>query len=265
MKKVIRIIFWCLFGISTVLLLSFSSDFQRKQIMSQPTIYLEIQDGIALMTEEELLQKLKTANLYHNKIKKEDLDISAIENFIANLNEVEKVEVFSELGEKWFIKTTIKRPVARILKNNGNGFYIDSNGKLMKLTPGVKPRILTFTGVENIKDSDLNYSKLINNDSLITKNRLSDIYRISSYVCNDAFYDAQIVQVHFTNEDGFILIPRVGKHEIIFGMANSDEVVARKFKQLTTFYEEVIPYEGWDKYKSINLKFDNQIVAKKNK
>ena len=71
------------------------------------------------------------------------------------------------------------------------------------------------------------------------------------------------MQLHYDEQDGFVLIPRVGGHQIVFGMANSDEAVAKKFGKLTTFYEEVIPYEGWNTYQSINLRYKNQIVAKK--
>jgi len=46
-------------------------------------------------------------------------------------------------------------------------------------------------------------------------------------------------------------------------MAKSDKEVETKFKKLKVFYKEVIPYEGWDKYQSIDLRFDKQIVGKK--
>src|SRR5690554_2439196 len=133
----------------------------------------------------------------------------------------------------------------------------------MRLSPYAKPKILAFTGLEQLISVEMGYDEIINNDSLKTKSKMDQIYRISNYVCNDAFYDAQIVQVHYTKNDGFVLIPRVGDNKIIFGSANSDEMVSNKFEKLTTFYDEVIPYEGWDKYESINLKFKGQIVAKK--
>jgi cell division protein FtsQ len=39
--------------------------------------------------------------------------------------------------------------------------------------------------------------------------------------------------------------------------------VREKFEKLKIFYREAIPYEGWDKYEEINLKFKRQIVCKK--
>ncbi|HEU0226151.1 MAG TPA: hypothetical protein VFQ86_00280, partial [Arachidicoccus soli] len=87
---------------------------------------------------------------------------------------------------------------------------------------------------------------------------------ISMYVCKDTFYNAQIEQVYYTDSTGFVLVPRVGEQKIIFGDAISDNMVKKKFKKLSIFYKDVIPFEGWEKYKTINLEFNDQIVATKN-
>src|SRR5690554_7700331 len=72
----------------------------------------------------------------------------------------------------------------------------------MRLSPYAKPKILAFTGLEQLISVEMGYDEIINNDSLKTKSKMDQIYRISNYVCNDAFYNAQIVQVHYTKKDG---------------------------------------------------------------
>lgn len=263
MKKWIKIAAWTLFALGTLVLLAFGRSYQLSKEMNAPEITLSIQDGIALINEAEIKAALINKNLYHEGITQEELDINAIEDYLKNMNEIEQVDVYSRLSSNWFINAKIKRPYARIILPNKDDFFIDNNGKVMGLSPYAKPRILTITGLSSRIPIDVKYTDLINNDSLITKYKISDCYRISRYVCNDDFYDALIVQVHYTKEDGFLLTPRLGNHQIIFGHAESEEEVSRKFEKLTTFYEEVIPYEGWKKYKTIDLRFKNQIVAKK--
>ena len=75
--------------------------------------------------------------------------------------------------------------------------------------------------------------------------------------------NAQIGQIHREKNGDFVLIPQVGSHTIIFGSAFSDREVEEKFKKLKVFYEEGLPYEGWNKYDIINLKYKKQIVCKK--
>ncbi|RFC54442.1 cell division protein FtsQ/DivIB [Brumimicrobium aurantiacum] len=251
-----------IFG-GTVFLLIAANQKIAKQRLGAPIINLNVQDGVTLLTEEELLKELYTLHLFRDSMSKSELKIDEIENYIEGMNEVLTADVYMQLDNQWHIDVKTRRPIARIMGSGNVDFYIDNDYKLMRLSPYSKPKILAFTGLEEVMSTKTEYNDLINNDSLKTICKLDQIYRISKYVCNDAFYNAQIVQVHYTLNDGFVLIPRVGKHRIIFGEAESEQMVVDKFKKLTTFYDEVIPYEGWSKYESINLKFKDQIVAKK--
>ena len=105
--------------------------------------------------------------------------------------------------------------------------------------------------------------EIINNDSLKSIRKLDDIYRISNYVCKDSLMNALIGQVYLEKNGDFILIPLVGKQTILFGSANSDEVVADKFNRLKVFYKEGMPHEGWEKYNTIIVKYEGQIVCRK--
>jgi cell division protein FtsQ len=74
---------------------------------------------------------------------------------------------------------------------------------------------------------------------------------------------ALIGQVYVQKDGQFLLVPLVGEQIIEFGKAETDKVVEEKFSKLKVFYKEAIPYEGWEKYKSISLKYDKQIVCAK--
>lgn len=263
MKKIFKIALLVLLSGGTMFVLVAANKKTSEQLMEKPIIDLTVQDGISLLTEQELLNELYTLKLFQVGMRKSDLKISEIESYIREMNEVLDAQVYVELDNKWHIDLITRRPVARIVRQGNDDFYINNDCSLMNLSPYSKPRVLAFTGMEELIGNKTSYEKIINNDSLKTKLKLNQIYQISNYVCNDTFYNAQIVQVHYREKDGFILIPRVGNHEIIFGLAESQDIVEAKFKKLTTFYNEVIPYEGWDKYESINLKFKGQIVAKK--
>ncbi len=80
---------------------------------------------------------------------------------------------------------------------------------------------------------------------------------------NDKFWSSEIVQiVAHEAADGDLkleLIPRSGDHTIIFGGPYDIE---KRLDNIKTFYREVLPNEGWDKFKSINVEYKNQIVCK---
>ena len=72
-----------------------------------------------------------------------------------------------------------------------------------------------------------------------------------------------IGQAYLDQYGDFVLIPLVGEQKIIFGFASSNQQVEDKFRRLKIFYEEGMPFEGWQKYSEINLKYDGQIVGRK--
>ncbi|MFR9536967.1 MAG: hypothetical protein SNJ11_00350 [Rikenellaceae bacterium] len=80
---------------------------------------------------------------------------------------------------------------------------------------------------------------------------------------NDKFWSSEIVQIvasESTSGDLKLeLIPRSGSHTIIFGELNDMD---EKLDNCKTFYKEVLPSQGWNKFKSINIEYKSQIVCK---
>ena len=93
-------------------------------------------------------------------------------------------------------------------------------------------------------------------------NWMGKVLELGNYMSNDSFWNAQIEQIYVDTAGDIILIPRVGDHTIIFGDLND---IDTKFNKLYTFYRNVAPAEGWEKYSSVNLKYKDQIICKLNK
>ena len=123
--------------------------------------------------------------------------------------------------------------------------------------------LLIFSGFIKDKFSHKSVPEIINNDSLKSIKKIDEIYRISSYVCNDTLMSKLIGQVYLEKNGDFILIPLLGDQKIIFGSANSELEIKEKFDRLRVFYEEAMPFEGWDKYDEISVKYEGQIVCRK--
>ncbi len=179
------------------------------------------------------------------------------------MTEVKTARVYKNHGGKWQIDVVLKCPIARVFDVKNNSYYLDKEGDVIKRSSLHTARVILFNG--NIKDPvpDNKLGLIINNDSLKSIRILDDIYRISNYVCNSPFFQALIGQVYVDAKNEFILIPVLGNQKIRFGSAESEKVVADKFKRIEVFYEEAMPFEGWDKYSEISVKYNGQIVCKK--
>jgi cell division protein FtsQ len=179
------------------------------------------------------------------------------------MNEVKSVKVFASIGKKWTIDVELRKPIARIFNQRGESFYLDNEGHTMQPSELHTARVVVVNGFIPDRLNTENVSTIINNDSLISIRKLDDIYRITNYVCNDPLLHAQIAQIFLEKSGDFVLTPQIGGHRIVFGSANTNKEVSEKFQKLKTFYKEAIPYEGWNKYSEITLKYENQIVCKK--
>ena len=84
----------------------------------------------------------------------------------------------------------------------------------------------------------------------------------------------QIVQINVLPNKSIELVPRVGNHIVCLGQLPEESLVSvqqdsivsftlRKLERLEKFYRYGLSVAGWDKYKYIDIEFDNQIICKR--
>ena len=256
---------WFFFFSGIVVLMYFSNDALRKRLLEEPEIIVRVDGENVFITEKELLKLLKRQRLLFQGQRQNELDIEKMEAFINSISQVKTTRVFLRVDGSWKIEVVLRKPIARIFNSAGESFYLDSEGNTMLTTPSHAARILVITGNIPDRKESVSVAKIINNDSLISIRKLDDIYRISDYVCNDPLFHSLIGQIHLEKSGDFILVTLVGDQKIVFGSAYSEKEVEEKFEKLRLFYEEALPYEGWNTYSEISLKFEDQIVCKKKK
>lgn len=262
-NRKIKIASWSAFALLVIVLLFVARKQQEEMVAATPTIAISVVDENAFLTEQELVVRLKRNNLIYSGQQMKDLNTTAIEAFIRKMHEVELVDVYKRLGGNWNIRVKVRQPYARIFNRDGQSFYVDSKGAMMDPSPNFTARVLVFSGNIADKSDSLTVAEIENDPELAKKRSLDEIYRIAKYINGDDFLRAQIVQVHRDRWGDYLLIPQVGDHEIVFGTANNDQEVREKFEKLKIFYQEGLPYEGWNVYEQINLKYRNQIVCRK--
>ena len=263
MKKWIKPVLWVLFGVGILVLLYFVEIAQREAVVAKPDIVIHVDGENAFITQEELYERLRSKGFFAPGQKHSELDVQQIEQYIREMSEVKEVKVFTRLGDAWVIDIVMRKPIARIFNLYNETFYLDEDGFKMQISELHTARVVVVSG--NIPDrlNKENVAEIINNDSLKSIRKLDDVYRISNYVCKNPFLQSLVGQINLKKNGDFVLIPLVGGQKIIFGSAQSDEEVKSKFEKLAIFYREAIPYEGWNKYDEISLKYGNQIVCKR--
>lgn len=98
-----------------------------------------------------------------------------------------------------------------------------------------------------------------------TEEKYADFLKLINFVRtveSDGYWSAEIVQIVASSASSgaieLVLIPRSGDFRIVFGEIDDTE---RKFDKLMKFYRDGLGNIGWDRYRTINLKYNNQVVC----
>src|SRR5690554_8113523 len=101
MKRILKISLFIILIVGTIFVLVSANHNAIKQPVSAPEINLEVQDGISLLTEQELMNELKVKQLYREGLMKSELKVDEIEDYIRGMNRSEERRVGKECKYGW--------------------------------------------------------------------------------------------------------------------------------------------------------------------
>lgn len=179
------------------------------------------------------------------------IEVERLERVLEEDPFILNADVYIDAQNEINIIVSQRQPVLRIIDNNGLNYYLDKDGFKLPLSKHYSARVLVATG--NIPPHVPDFLER-------KKHVLKDLFLLAEMIGQDDFYHAMFEQLFVSNRGEFTLIPMVGNQKVIFGkLDNAQDKLAR----LKLFYKEGMPYRGWHRYKTINLKYDNQVVCKK--
>ncbi|MCF6296463.1 MAG: cell division protein FtsQ [Flavobacteriaceae bacterium] len=228
--------------LSVVFLYGFAS--HRNANKKIEDIDVIFKNGDNLFISYEMVNKLliQSLNTKGNQ-SKENLNLNNLERFVQNNDMIEKAEIFLTLKGSLRALITQRTPVLRVANSTGS-YYYDKQGKKMPLSNNYSARV-------PITSSKLN------------KEKCNDIIYLANKIKNDNFLRKQIIgikQIENKGTNQFELKTRLGNQIIIFGKLKK---VNEKIKKLKVFYQKSISDNTLNNYKTINLKFKNQVVCAK--
>ena len=178
------------------------------------------------------------------------IDVERLEKVLKEEPFVLKANAFVNAENIVKISIVQRQPVLRIIDRNGANYYLDEKAFKMPLSKHFSARVLVATG--NIPPYVLDYKGNV-------QDMLHHLFELAQTIRGDDFLQPLVEQIYVNNKGELTLVPKVGRQKILFGRYSS---VEDKLKRLKIFYTEALPYEGWRKYRTIDLNFQGQIVAK---
>lgn len=183
-----------------------------------------------------------------------EIPTQEIEKQIAANPYIAFVKVYQEMDGVLHISVKQREPVLRVINASSQDYYIDSEGYKMPISSNFTAHVLVANG----KIEEHFSGKL----EKIESKMLNDLYKTALFIKGDTLWNAQIEQVFVNQKSEMEFVPRVGMQKILVGTADDLEL---KMRNLLIFYKKAMPKVGWDTYKTINIKYTNQIIGEKNK
>jgi cell division protein FtsQ len=203
--------------------------------------FLDEDDIVSLMELKK--DNLKGANL-------DRVNMKEVEKKILRDPFIQDAQLYSDLKGNLVVSAELRRPIARIVRNDGPDGYISEDGTIMPVSDHFTSRVILISG---------SYVKHILNQSNLTSTEDGiQLMELINKVREDEFWNAQIAQLDIDSKTRITIYPQVGDERIEFGRP---ENVETKLKKLMIFYKEILPRMGWNKYDRVNLEYEGQIVA----
>lgn len=252
-RKIIRgliVVFWLLVttGVCTLLVAGIKSKNARLCQQINLRIIGPV-DGLFL-DKKEILRLLNAVNgpIEHRSM--QSIDLHKLEDTLRHQPWISKAELFFTNQGVLDIEVVEREPVARVFTVGGHSFYIDSELVRLPLHPNYIARKPIFTGfpsdavVMNASDSAL----------------LQDIHDMGKFIYANPFWLAQIEQIDISADKQFTMIPKVGNQIVYLG---DGKHIASKLNKLMIFYKDVLRTASWNRYSTIHVGYQGQIVATK--
>ena len=247
---------WMVIGSGMLVLLIAAMGKQKKNTCRDYVVTIKgNQEENFFLDKTEIVKLLKVAAKGNIKGQsKESFNLLEMESLLEDNVWIKDAQLYFDNKDVLHVSVTEREPVARIFTSSGKTFYIDVDEKGIPLSENLSTKLPVFTNVPDKKDR-------AKKDSLLIR----DIRTTAQFISSNPFWKSQVAQVDLVQSDAdgswqFEMVPVVGNHIVKLG---DGENIDQKFNRLFIFYKEILSRTGFDKYKTIDVRFAGQVIGGK--
>ena len=222
----------------TAVMLAFGTIKNNDRILRDPSIVFVGKHKLFL-THDNVNNLLVQKNQSLKNEQKEALALNEVELALKSNKLVKNAEVSVSVDGDVRIEIEQKTPIARVITNDS--YYVDNQGKAMPLSENYSARVPMVSGYVNPND-------------------LSALTKLAHRIEQDVFYKTQVVHIHANENNTFTMRLRTYDFVIQLGELNA---LDKKLTNFKAFYKEAEEGNQLNRYKVINLNFDNQVICTK--
>jgi cell division protein FtsQ len=241
MTRWTNILKWGLLLAYFPVMLSFVSVSRRSTVCSDVKVVVKDSLSMRFVDSEEIRASLIKKYPEMLGFGLNHINFNEVEDYVTKHKAVKSCEVYETLKGVVHVEVKQHVPMLRLFTSDGS-YYLDKEGDRIPVSKRYAARTLVVNGT-------------IPHD-------LNDLLNVGRFITEDEFWNAQFEQIYIRRNNDYILVPRVGDHQILLGPPVR---VAEKLRNLRALYEQGLSPTEWNDYKWINLKYKNQVLCSRNR
>jgi cell division protein FtsQ len=271
MRRIINISITLILAIGIVYLFVFANLKQRDVICKEFIINIDYDGAPTLIKTYNIRNEITAAGIRIKGQPVEYLQARKLTTLLNNNPYVKKATISVSVNGVVTANVLQRNPLIRVVDQDFNQCIIDHDGYVMPVShefpvrlivangniPGLKQFKLPVSGSDEYVSTS-NALKVLKKRPLPTE--LSKIYNLALELEKDTITSALVEQIYINDNKELELIPKLGNQSIIFG---DTTFLKEKVEKLKLFYSEGMKTMWWMNYKTINLKYKNQVVCSK--
>lgn len=241
-----------LLGGSLLLILGMVNRFQHNMPCKAAVITVLAEDDNAFADSLAIRDHLsETFSMKLEGEKMGNLPLEEIESAVEAYPFVEHAEVYKSFQGLLYIDASMKKPIGRVLNEDGSQFYLDEAGTKFPVSGLHTANVVLVRGAFTEPMAPVDSFDCVTIEAALP---------VLSYIREQPYWNAMISDVSIQQDGELMLYPRLGDFYIEFGQPVR---ITEKFENLRLFHEQVLRKVGWDAYRGVSLKYRGQVVGKK--
>ncbi len=212
-----------------------------REVCTQVDVEVINADSTSFVTPQGILNEMSSMGLKAVGLPMDKVDADLIETRLQQSVYLESAQCTKTANNHLLIRVKQIVPVLRVFDGD-NSYYMNSDGKRMTASPNFLANVPVVQG------------------HFTAQYPATRLLPLVEYINADPTLKSLVTMISVRDSNNVFVIPAIYGHVVNLGPPTGYE---SKFKRLTTFYRDVLPYKGYSYYDTISVKWDHQVVGTK--
>lgn len=241
-KKILRIVLWVVTGAALIVLFVAGRKWYLETPLKGIQIHLERSHADGFVQKDSLMAYAEAVSGLRQHAKISSVDMQRISKLLSDNPWIERGSAFIDLNDTLSITAKEYEPVLRVFGVDGRSVYVTAEGTLIPSSPHYTPHLLIASG---------NFDE---------QSGIAEALAIAQAINADAYLTEHIGQIYRNQDQEFEVTVNNLPAKVILGDTTD---LDSKLLRLRTLLEKYNNTEELIGYKTLDIKYKNQIVCTK--